>query len=154
MLESDLRICLGILTPEGEAAFDFVRDFTSEVEINFSFGTAEQPELLPHAGSLAELARGAFEFLTAESGVQEPPAPSGSGPRQDVERRLERLEGCFQSIQADLKKLVTRQGSHRQCRLLPRRRLASGPLPGLFRAPLWKAWARVWSRQLWIQAST
>ncbi|CAE7238074.1 unnamed protein product [Symbiodinium sp. CCMP2456] len=106
-LEGDLRICLGLLTAEGEAAFDFAKDFDTEIEIHFSFGTSEQPELLPHAGSLAELARGSFEFLTAESGVPEQPEPPVRSKGPDLEKRLNKLEGCFESIQADLKKLVS-----------------------------------------------
>ncbi|CAE6965207.1 unnamed protein product [Symbiodinium sp. CCMP2592] len=105
-LDSELRVCLGLLTAEGEAAFDFVRDFEGEVQIDYSFGTSEQPELLPHAGSLAELAKVTFEFVTAESAAQEA-APSLAPAA--IEDRLGRLEGCFQSIQDDLKKLVAGQ---------------------------------------------
>ena len=35
----------------------------------YTFGTSEQPELLPHAKSLADLAGNVFEFRTAESAV-------------------------------------------------------------------------------------
>ncbi|CAE7598706.1 unnamed protein product [Symbiodinium necroappetens] len=110
-LDSELRVCIGILTVEGEAAFDFVRDFETDIDVAYSFGTAEQPELLPHAGALADLAQSTFEFLTAQSAGGDAPTGSGAQRSRDVESRLERLEGCFLSIQADLKKLVSTQAA-------------------------------------------
>ena len=105
-LDSDLRICLGLLTTEGEAAFDFVRDFEEDIDIDYPFGPPDQPELLPHGEALAELAKNTFEFLTGESAPPENPTTSAGAGAQGVEERLGRLEGCFLSIQEDLKKLV------------------------------------------------
>ncbi|CAE7651862.1 unnamed protein product [Symbiodinium sp. CCMP2456] len=107
-LESELRVCLGLLTAEG-AAFDFVRDFDDELEISYSFGTSEQPELLPHAEALGELAKNTFEFLTGESAAAGGLEGGRAQKDQGVEERLGRLEGCFRSIQEDLKKLTSRQ---------------------------------------------
>ena len=68
-LHSELRVCVGLLTVEGEASFDFLLDFDSDVHLDYGFGPEESPELLCHGKSLAGCGgRGSGSTLPTDPG--------------------------------------------------------------------------------------
>ena len=105
-LEGDCRVWFGLLTEDGEAATDFVRDLEDPVELAHNFGPEEASDSLPFGPSVLEASHSLFEFLTAESAGPVEAEAVGAGAGDPFGDRLSNLEACFAELRQDLRQVL------------------------------------------------
>ena len=125
-LEGDCRVWFGILTEDGEAATDFVRDLEDPVELAHTFGPEEASDALPFGPSVLDASRGLFEFVTAESAASVGHPAAGAQSGDPVGDRIATLKACFQEMRQDLAKVLGAVGAAKESS--PRLKTSAAPV--------------------------
>ena len=121
-----MRVWMGFVTEELFASLMEVDESTS---VDYPFKTEEGQEgYLPYAGSLVEVSREHFAFLSAESGLgQEPAVRDDAGSAgAGLKTRVASLEKNVSSIASNLE-LVVAELSMKEKVKTPQPKLSSGP---------------------------
>lgn len=127
--DTAFKITLGLLKLDLED--DISYDEASVQELDLSFPVGAGGFRTPFAGSLVEVARDYFTFLTAESGGGDPQGGDPAGTSAPIEQRMDAVEDGLRSIQESLAKLTgaPRDSTGRKPKAAAKKAAAAPTLP-------------------------